>query len=42
MQMSIVILHLADNDSFIGGIFASLNESDLKELSGAAVEEELG
>lgn len=42
MQMSKVILHLADNDSFIGGIFASLNESDLKDLPGVPVVEESG
>ena len=37
-----VVLHLADNDSFIGGIFASLNESDLKDLPSTPVVEESG
>lgn len=42
MQMRTVILHLADNDSFIGGIFASLNESDLKDQPGVPVVESSG
>lgn len=33
---------MADNDSFIGGIFASLNESDLKDQPGAPVVESSG
>lgn len=42
MQISKIILHLLSNDSFIGGIFAPLNENSLKAGSEVPVVEEAG